>query len=57
MGHFPQWVELFSEAAESGIFEDQGAAIFKRDFYGPPSRTLVEAFGLCSGGVSFLVGC
>ena len=41
--------------AASGIFEDQGAAIAERDVLGLPIRALVEALGLCAGGVPFLV--
>ncbi len=41
--------------AESGIFEDQGAAVTERDFFWPPIRALVELVGLCAGGVPFLV--
>ena len=41
--------------AESGIFEDQGAAIFERDFFGLPGGTLVELVGLGVGWGPFLV--
>ncbi len=41
--------------AESGIFENQCAAIAERDFYGSPIRALVVALRLSAGGVSFLV--
>jgi hypothetical protein len=41
--------------AESGIFEDQGAAIAKRDFFWPPIRALVVALMLSAGEVSFLI--
>ncbi len=39
----------------SGIFKDQGAAIGMRDFLGLPIWALVEALGLCAGGIPFLV--
>ena len=47
----------FSEPlwAESGIFENQGAAVSEWNFSGSPVRALVEALGLCGGGVPFLV--
>ncbi len=35
--------------AESGIFEDQDAAVAEGDFFGPPTRALVEALGLGVG--------
>ena len=35
--------------AESGIFEDQGAAVTERDFFWPPCRALVELVGLGVG--------
>ena len=41
--------------AASGIFEDQCAAIAERDFGWSPSGALVEALGLCAGGIPFLV--
>jgi hypothetical protein len=41
--------------AASGIFKDQGAAIAIRDFLGLPIWALVEAPGLCAGGIPFLV--
>ena len=36
-------------------YKSQGAAVSERDFFGPPIRALVEALGLCAGGVPFLV--
>jgi hypothetical protein len=48
-------VVLGSLRAASGIFEDEGAAIAERDFFGLPGGALVEVFGLCAGGVPFLV--
>ena len=44
----PLWVE-------SGIFENQCAAISERDFYGSPIRALVVSLGLWAGGISFLI--
>ena len=41
--------------AESGIFEDQGAAVTERDFFWPPIRALVERVWLGVGWGSFLV--
>jgi len=41
--------------AESGIFEDQGAAISEGDFFWPPIRTLVELVGLGVACRPFLV--
>ena len=41
--------------AASGIFEDQCAAIAERDFGWSPSGALVEALGLCAGGIPFLI--
>ena len=41
--------------AESGIFEDQGAAISERDFFWLPIRTLVELVGLGVAWRPFLV--
>jgi hypothetical protein len=35
--------------AESGIFENQGAAIIEEDFLGTPCRALVELVGLRLG--------
>jgi hypothetical protein len=41
--------------AASGIFEDQGVAVSARDFLGLPIWALVEALGLCAGGIPFLI--
>ncbi len=41
--------------AESGIFDDQRAAIFERDFFGLPGGTLVELVGLGVAWRPFLV--
>jgi hypothetical protein len=41
--------------AASGIFGDQGMAVAERNFLGLPIRTLVEALGVCAGGIPFLV--
>jgi hypothetical protein len=48
------WVFLkyFNQWSLCGI-ENQGADVSERDFYRPPIRALVEAFGLCAGGVPF----
>ena len=44
-GRFLAAVVLKRLWAESGIFEDQGAAISERDFFGLPSGGLVELVG------------
>ena len=54
-GYFLAAVVLEPLWAASGIFEDQGATIAERDFSGAPCRALVEALGVCAGGVRFLV--
>ena len=41
--------------AESGIFEDQGAAVTERNFFWPPIRALVERVWLGVGWGPFLV--
>ncbi len=41
--------------AESGIFDDQRAAISERDFFWPPIRTLVKLVGLGVAWRPFLV--
>jgi hypothetical protein len=41
--------------AESGIFEDQGAAVTERDFFWPPIRALDERVWLGVGWGPFLV--
>jgi hypothetical protein len=41
--------------AASGICEDQGVAVSELDFFGLPIWALVEALGLCAGGIPFLI--
>jgi hypothetical protein len=48
-GRFLAAVVLKRLWAESGIFEDQGAAISERDFFWPPIRALVERVWLGVG--------
>ena len=37
------------------VVEDECPAVAERDLFGLPGWTLVEALGLCAGGVPFLV--